>query len=188
MANLNKVILIGRIVADPDPSKDVFKFQSGGKVTRLRFVVNNRKPDPQNQGQWIDDPVWLDLKFFNRGDYGKLADRAEALRKPQQICLEGHLQMEEWDDKTSGQKRQKIVIIVDSFQVLDRRDGDGGGNYGGDGASMGGSRPRNTNTSRTPAATGGGRNGNGGGGYSGGGGGGDESFDSSSENGDDIPF
>ena len=180
MANLNKVILIGRIVADPDPSKDVIRFQSGGKVTKLRFVVNNRKPDPQNQGQWIDDPVWLDLKFFNRGDYGKLADRAEALRKPQQICLEGHLVMEEWDDKTSGQKRQKIVVYVDSFQLLDRRDEGGGG----DGASMGGSRPRNTG--RTPAAATGGRNGNGGG-YSGGGGG-DESFDSGSENGDDIPF
>jgi len=183
MANLNKVILIGRIVADPDPSKDIITFQSGGKVTKLRFVVNNRKFDQQKQ-DWVDDPVWLDLKFFNRGENGKLADRAAALRKPQQICLEGHLVMEEWDDKQSGQKRQKILVYVDSFQLLDRRE-DGGGNSGGDEASTGGGRPQRNN-SRTPAATGaGGRNG---GSY--GGGNDSGSFEAGSGGGeaDDIPF
>jgi single-strand DNA-binding protein len=176
MANLNKVILIGRIVADPT-DKDVIPFQNGGKVTKLRFVVNNRKPDPQAQGQWVDDPVWLDLKFFNRGEFGKLADRAAQLRKPQQICLEGHLVMEEWTDQ-QGQKRQKIVVYVDSFQLIDRRDENGGGgNYGG-GQSQ-------RNTSRTPAAVGGGRNGGHMGGSDDGG-----SFEAGSGGGgdDDIPF
>src|SRR5262245_35371226 len=107
MANLNKVILIGRIVADPE-SKDITTFNNGGKVTRLRFVVNNRKFDGAKQ-EWVDDPVWIDLKFFNRGENGKLADRAAALRKMQHIALEGHLVLEEWTDK-EGQKRSKILV------------------------------------------------------------------------------
>jgi single-strand DNA-binding protein len=187
MANLNKVILIGRIVADPE-AKDIVTFSNGGKMTRLRFVVNNRKFDAAKQ-DWVDDPVWLDLKFFNRGENGKLADRAAALRKPQQICLEGHLVLEKWTDK-DGQERNKILVYVDSFQLLDRRDdGSGGGGSYGEGASMGGgNRPaQRTNTpSKVPARTGGG---NGNGGYSNGGGGGDEEpFDPSPGTDEDIPF
>jgi len=181
MANLNKVILIGRIVADPE-AKDVIKFQNGGKVTRLRFVVNNRKLNNQTQ-QWEDDPVWIDLKFFNRGEMGKLADRAEQLRKPQQICLEGHLVLEKWTDK-DGQERNKILVYVDSFQLIDRRDDGGGGGYGGDGASAGGrSTGRTTASSKVPARSGGGySNGNGGGNS------GDDSFEPPATNDDDIPF
>jgi single stranded DNA-binding protein len=179
MANLNKVILIGRIVADPE-QKDITTFSNGGKVTRLRFVVNNRKFNQEKQ-EWTDDPVWLYLKFYNRGEFGKLADRAATLRKGQQICLEGHLVQEEWPDREKeGQKKPILLIYVDSFQTLDRRDDNGGG-FGGEGASMGGNRPRNT--SRTPAGTTGGRNNFNGGGEDDGG-----SFNGGSESGDDIPF
>ncbi len=184
MANLNKVILIGRVVADPDLSRDVIKFQNGGKVTRIRFVVNNRKFNGQTQ-QWEDDPVWLDLKFFNRGENGKLADRAEQLRKPQSIWVEGHLVLEKWTDK-DGQERTKVLVYVDAFQNLDRRD-DGGG-FGGDGASMGGSRPaqqqRNNGGGRIPARSGGSSYSNGNAGT-----GEDDSFSSGGGgNDDDIPF
>lgn len=184
MANLNKVILIGRIVADPDPSKDIITFQNGGKVTKLRFVVNNSRFD-KTENKWVDDPVWLDLKFFNRGETGKLADRASQLRKPQQICLEGHLVQEEWTDK-EGQKRTKILVYVDSFQLLDRRDdGAGGGGYAGDGASMGGSRSsqRGATPNRAPARSGA-SNGynNGGGGYA------EDGVPDSGGTEDDIPF
>lgn len=182
MANLNKVILIGRVVADPDFGKDVIKFQNGGKVTKIRFVVNNRKFNGQTQ-QWEDEPVWLDLKFFNRGENGKLADRAEQLRKPQQICLEGHLVLEKWNDK-DGQERSKIVVYVDSFQLLDRRDESGGGGYGGDGASMGGGRSipqRQGSAGRAPARSGGGYS-NGNSGYA------DDGPSDSGGTEDDIPF
>lgn len=182
MANLNKVILIGRVVADPDFSKDVVKFQNGGKVTRIRFVVNNRKFNGQTQ-QWEDEPVWLDLKFFNRGENGKLADRAEQLRKPQQICLEGHLVLEKWTDK-DGQERSKILVYVDSFQLLDRRDDNqGGGSYD---SSRPAQQRNNGGGGRVPARTGGG------GGYNNGNAGAseDDSFGSSGGGGndDDIPF
>ena len=69
MANLNKVMLIGRLTRDPE----VRTFSNGGKVAKFGFAVNNRKKNQQT-GQWEDDPVFLDVEAFNRGEFGKLAD------------------------------------------------------------------------------------------------------------------
>src|SRR5439155_12537930 len=106
MANLNKVMLIGRLTRDPE----VRMFSNGGKVAAFGFAVNNRKKNQQT-GQWEDEPCFLDCKVYNRGEFGKKADIAEQyLHKGHQAYLEGHLVMEQWDDKQTGQKRSKLVV------------------------------------------------------------------------------
>ena len=125
MANLNKVMLIGRLTRDPEARM----FSNGGKVANFGFAVNNRRKNQQT-GQWEDEPVFIDCKAFNRGDNGTLADRVEqTLRKGQQIFIEGHLTFEQWDDKNTGQKRSTLRVIVDNFQYLERREDGGGGSY-----------------------------------------------------------
>ena len=132
MANLNKVMLIGRLTRDPEARA----FPNGGKVAMFGFAVNNRKKNAQS-GQWEDVPVFLDCEAFNRGDYGKLADRVEeTLRKGQQIFIEGHLQLDQWTSQ-DGQKRSKIKIVVDNFLYLDPR-------------GEGGAAPRSAGASRPP--------------------------------------
>jgi single-strand DNA-binding protein len=128
MANLNKVMLIGRLTRDPE----VRAFANGGKVATIGFAVNNRKKNEQS-GQWEDEPVWLTVKAFNRQTGRQLADLCEQyLRKGNQAYIEGHLKMEEWNDKNDGQKRQKLVIILDDLQFLEpRAGGAGGGEEGG---------------------------------------------------------
>lgn len=124
MANLNKVMLIGRLGKDPETRT----FANGGKVANIRFVVNNRKKNQQT-GQWEDDPVWLDVKAFNRENGRKLADLVEQhLRRGQQCYIEGHLTLEEWNDKDTGQKRTALKVILDDLQFLEpKADGQGGG-------------------------------------------------------------
>ena len=118
MANLNKVMLIGRLTRDPESRM----FSNGGKVARFGFAVNNRRKNQQT-GNWEDEPVFLDCEAFNRGERGTLADRVEQyLRKGQQVFLEGHLKLDQWDDKQTGQKRSKIKIVVDNFEFLERRE------------------------------------------------------------------
>jgi single-strand DNA-binding protein len=126
MANLNKVLLIGRLTRDPEARM----FSNGGKVARFGFAVNNRRKNNQT-GQWEDDPVFLECEVFNRGEAGTLADRFETtVRKGQQIFIEGHLKLDQWNDKTTGDKRSMLKIVVDNFQYLERReDGAGGGSY-----------------------------------------------------------
>lgn len=121
MANLNKVMLIGRLTRDPE----VRTFSNGGKVARFGFAVNNRKKNQQS-GEWEDDPCFIDVEAFNRGDFGKLADRVEqGLRKGQQVFLEGHLRMDNWTSQ-DGQKRSKLVVVVDNLQYLEPRSEGGG--------------------------------------------------------------
>src|SRR5438874_2886564 len=123
MANLNKVMLIGRLTRDPESRT----FATGGKVTSFGFAVNNNRKNPQT-GQWEDVPVFVDCKVFNRGENGTLADRVEqTLRKGQQIFIEGKLTFEQWDDKNTGAKRSTLKVIVDNFQYLERREDGGGG-------------------------------------------------------------
>ena len=129
MANLNKVMLIGRLTRDPE----VRTFSNGGKVANFGFAVNNRKKNAQS-GEWEDEPVFLDMEAFNRSDTFKLADRIEqTLHKGQQIFIEGHLKLDQWNDKTSGEKRSRLKIVVENFQYLEPKSGgDGGGSgYGG---------------------------------------------------------
>jgi single-strand DNA-binding protein len=124
MANLNKVHLIGRLTKDPECRS----FANGGKVAQIRFAVNNRKKNQQT-GAWEDVPVWLDVKAFNRETGRKLADTCEQyLRKGHQCYIEGHLLLEEWEDKNGGGKRSKLVIVMDDLQFLEpRSEGQAGG-------------------------------------------------------------
>src|SRR5205085_4428574 len=123
MANLNKVMLIGRLTRDPETRA----FASGGKVAHFGFAVNNRRKNSAT-GEWEDEPVFLDVEVFNRGETNKLADRVEqSLRKGQQIFIEGHLKLDQWTSQ-DGQKRSKIKVVIDNFQYLEpRSDGEGGG-------------------------------------------------------------
>jgi single-strand DNA-binding protein len=139
MANLNKVMLIGRLTRDPESRA----FSNGGKVTKFGFAVNNRRRNAST-GEWEDEPVFLDVDAFNRGEMGKLADRAEQLRKGQQIFIEGHLKLDQWTGQ-DGQKRSKLTIVCDNFQYLEPRS---------DGAMGEGGRmsQRSTAPARRPAA------------------------------------
>ena len=119
MANLNKVMLIGRLTRDPE----VRVFSNGGKVAKFGFAVNNRRKNSQT-GQMEDDAVFLDIEAFNRGEVFKQADLCEQyLRKGHQAFIEGHLQLDQWTSQ-DGQKRSKLKIVVDNVQFLEPR-GDG---------------------------------------------------------------
>jgi single-strand DNA-binding protein len=164
MANLNKVILIGRLTRDPECRT----FSNGGKVAKFGFAVTNRKKNSQS-GQWEDEPMYIDCEVYNRGESGTLANLVEdRCRKGSQICIEARLHLESWDDKTTGQKRTKHKLVVESLQLLDPR-AEGQGGHGGSG------NPRS-------AATASGGNRSGGNNYDGGG------FSEEPSSGDDIPF
>jgi single-strand DNA-binding protein len=135
MANLNKVMLIGRLTRDPE----VRSFANGGKVAKFGFAVNNRRRNSAT-GEWEDEPVFLDVDAFNRGETGKLADRVEqSLHKGSQVFLEGHLKLDQWTSQ-DGQKRSKITVVCDNLQFLEPRGEGGTGDRG----------PRQAPVSRRP--------------------------------------
>lgn len=121
MANLNKVMLIGRLTRDPE----IRTAASGVRIAKFGFAVNNRKKNQQT-GQWEDDPCFIDCTAFGRPDSGRLVDVIEQyLRKGKPAYLEGHLQLERWTGQ-DGQNRSKHSLIIENVQLLEPR-GDGGG-------------------------------------------------------------
>jgi single-strand DNA-binding protein len=121
MANLNKVMLIGRLTRDPE----VRTFASGGKVAHFGFAVNNKKKNPTT-GQWEDEAVFIDIDAFNRGEKGRqLADLVEQyMHKGHQFYLEGRLKLDQWTNK-EGQKQSKLKVVLDDFQFLEPRSDSG---------------------------------------------------------------
>src|SRR5262245_16867932 len=119
MANLNKVMLIGRLTRDPETRA----FANGGKVVKFGFAVNNFRRNSQT-GEKVEEPVFIDCEAFS-GEYSKTGDIIEKyLRKGSQAYLEGHLKLDQWEDKTSGAKRSALRLVVDNLQMLDgRREG-----------------------------------------------------------------
>jgi single-strand DNA-binding protein len=116
MANLNKVMLIGRLTHDPE----VRVFANGGKVANIRFAVNNRRKNATT-GEWENEPVFVDIKAFNRESGRKLADLVEQyLRKGNQAYIEGHLTLDQWTSQ-DGQKQSRLRVVLDELQFLEPR-------------------------------------------------------------------
>lgn len=124
MANLNKVMLIGNLTADPD----VRTTPRGNTVTELRLAINRITSGP-NEGERREEVTYLDVTCWGR--QAEIAGQYLAKGRP--VFIEGRLQMDTWDDKQTGQKRSKIRVIAENLQLLGSRDGgqQGGGNYGG---------------------------------------------------------
>ena len=147
MANLNKVMLIGRLTREPE----LIQTKSMAKGVKFGFAVNNRKKD-QGSGQWIDEPVYIDCEVWNRGEMGKQADLVQqSLHKGSQVFIEGHLKMDKWQDKTDGSNRTKITLVVDNFQFLEPR---GEGGIGDNGVRM--TRPAPQRSNQAYSSNGGG--------------------------------
>lgn len=141
MPNYNKVMLMGRLTRDPE----VRYSANGTAITNIGLAVNRNWRNQDGQTQ--EEVTFVDVTAF--GKRGEAV--GQYLKKGRPIFIEGHLRMEQWDDKQTGQKRSKLAIIMDAFEFIDSRgEGEGGGgNFsGGGGAPAAGGA--------TPAAGGGG--------------------------------
>ncbi len=127
---LNKVMLIGRLGADPE----VRYMPSGGAVTTLSLATSRRWKDRQT-GERREETEWHRVVMFNR-----LAEIAgEYLKKGSQAYIEGHIRTRKWQAQ-DGQDRYTTEIVADSMNMLDSRSG-GTSEFGGEHAPGGYSKP-----------------------------------------------
>ena len=120
MANLNKVMLIGNVTRDTE----IKYTPKGSAVTDLGIAVN-RVYTPEG-GEKREETTFVDVTLW-----GRQAEIAgEYCKKGRSIYIEGRLQLDSWEDKTSGQKRSKLRVVGENFQLLGPRPGGGGGGGG----------------------------------------------------------
>ncbi len=115
MANLNKVMLIGRLGQDPE----IRYTQSGSAVANATIATNDYWTDKQGEKQ--ERTEWHSLVLWDR-----LADLAQSyLKKGSQVYVEGRLQTRNWEDQ-QGQKHYKTEVVVTTMQFLDTKSSEGG--------------------------------------------------------------
>lgn len=112
MSGVNKVILVGRLGADPE-----MKFTQGGQaIARLSLATSEQWTD-KNSGQKQERTEWHRVVVW-----GKQAEViGKFMTKGRQLYVEGRLQTRSWEDP-QGQKRYTTEIVANNFQFL------GGGN------------------------------------------------------------
>jgi len=105
----NLVVLRGNLTRDVE----VKTLGSGTTVANFSIAVNRRfknaKDELQEETSFIDCEAW-----------GPKATNIEKLfRKGSSILISGSLKQERWE--TDGQKRSKVLVRVENFEVLDRK-------------------------------------------------------------------
>ena len=110
---LNKVMLIGRLGADPE-----IKYSQGGSpIANLRIATDESYTDRNGQRQ--EKTEWHTVIAFQR-----TAEICQQyLHKGSLVYIEGKLQTRKWQDK-NGQDRYSTEIRVDRMQMLERKQED----------------------------------------------------------------
>ncbi len=107
MGGLNRSILAGRLVADPE----VRYTNNETAVTHFRLAIN--RGSKKNGNETTD--------FINCVAFGGLAKICgEYLKKGKLVAVEGRLQIRSYEAK-DGQKKTATEVIIDDMQMLDYR-------------------------------------------------------------------
>ena len=104
--NFNKVILGGRLTADPE----LRQTPQGVAVTSFDIAVN--KPyskDKEQQADYFRCVAWRGTAEFI----------SKYFKKGSSICVEGSLQNRSWVDQQSGQKRYATDVVVSEANFVD---------------------------------------------------------------------
>lgn len=115
MAYLNKVFLIGNLTRDPE----LRVTPKGTSIASFGIAINRQTKD--DAGNTRDETTFVDVEAW-----GKQAELvAKYLAKGAPAMIEGRLKLDEWQDKTSGQKRSKLKVVLENVQFLgSKRDGE----------------------------------------------------------------
>jgi len=124
MPNFNKVILAGNLTRDPE----LRYTPKGTAVAKISLAINRSWRD--EAGTQKEEVTFVDVDAF-----GKQAEViSQYVKKGRPLLVEGRLKLDQWDDKTTGQKRSRLGVVLEGFQFLDSgqaREGGAGGFSGG---------------------------------------------------------
>jgi single-strand DNA-binding protein len=123
MANVNKVMLLGNITRD----LEVRYTPKGTAVCDLGMAINRFRTG--DNGERIEEVTYVDVTLWGRqAELG-----GQYLSKGRPVFIEGRLQLDQWDDKQTGQKRSRLRVVAENMQFIGGATGSnrGGGQPGG---------------------------------------------------------
>ena len=139
MANLNKVMLIGNLTRDPE----LRVTPKGTAICQFSLAVNRKFKD--ESGGEREEVTYVDIEAWSK--QGETI--AKYCTKGRPLFVEGRLRLDQWEDKTTKEKRSRMKVVLENFQFLGSGRADGAAPGGGGEGGEGGSAPR----SYAPRAT-----------------------------------
>lgn len=131
MAGYNKVILMGNLTRDPQ----LRYLPSNTAVCEFGLAVNRVWRD--RDGNQKEEVCFVDISAFGR--QGETINQYMSKGRP--ILVEGHLRFDSWTGQ-DGQKRSKLIVVLDSFRFVGAR---------GEAAGAGAPSERSTPPEESPA-------------------------------------
>ena len=105
--SLNKVLLIGRLGADPEIKQMV----NGKSVARLSLATSNSWKD-KNTGEKKEKTEWHRIVVFNEGLINVIK---QYVKKGAQVYIEGQLTTRKWRDEKAGVDKYSTEVILQGF-------------------------------------------------------------------------
>jgi len=105
--SLNKVLLIGRLGADPEIKQMV----NGKNVARLSVATSQSWKDKAS-GEKKEKTEWHRVVVFNEGLVNVVQ---QYLKKGAQVYIEGQLTTRKWKDEKSGIDKYSTEIVIQGY-------------------------------------------------------------------------
>jgi single-strand DNA-binding protein len=122
MANLNKVMLIGNLTRDPE----LRVTPKGTAICTFSIAVNRKFKD--DSGGEREEVTYVDIEAW-----GKSGENiSKYCTKGRPLFVEGRLRLDQWEDKTTKEKRSRMKVVLENFQFLGGGRSEGGAGEGGE--------------------------------------------------------
>ncbi len=108
MSNFNKTLLIGTLTKSPELSY----LPNQTAVCKINLAVNRTWSG--KDGQKKEEVCFIECQSF--GPQAETINKY--MLKGKQILVEGHLKQDIWTDKTTGAKKSKHYVVIETFQFL----------------------------------------------------------------------
>ena len=123
--SLNKVLLIGRLGADPE-----IKQMVNGKSLATLSLATSQSWKDKATGEKKEKTEWHRVVVFNEGLVNVVQ---QYLKKGAQVYVEGQITTRKWKDEQSGQDKYSTEIVIQGYNssLTMLGGGTGGGTGGG---------------------------------------------------------
>ena len=125
MRGFSKAIITGNLTRDPELRSTA----NGASVCSFSVAVNRTYRDAAGEQK-------EDVSFIDCSAWGKLAEMiSQYAKKGTGVLVSGRLDQRSWEDKTTGQKRSRVEIVVEDFNFTGSARDNGGSSDSGNFAS-----------------------------------------------------
>jgi single-strand DNA-binding protein len=107
VVSFNKVILVGNLTRDPE----LRSTPNGTSICRFSLAVSRQFRNAD--GSTRDEVLFVEVDSF--GKQAETIGRHMAKGRP--LLVEGRLRLDQWESQ-NGEKRSRIMVVMESFQFL----------------------------------------------------------------------